>query len=248
MYRIYGEFDLAGDVDRPANSPLLCHLKIYTRPWQNFTEYTLTCDEPPRREYRVSRTKRSLLYDTHAADDVRSRPSTADDDEQLLDSQFDRFQRDFRRQYADAAEHQRRRQIFAGNLRRIDDLNANERGTARYGVTHFADMDAAEFARWTGLRAQRDDASATNEVRNARATIPDVPVPRAFDWRERGVITAVKNQGSCGSCWAFSVTGNIEGLHAIKTGRLEEYSEQELVDCDTDDHGCNGGLPDNAYK
>lgn len=164
--------------------------------------------------------------------------------------QFSAFERQYNRQYATFGERMHRRGLFRANLARIERFNQLERGSAEYGVTQFADMSAAEFDQWKGLRPRSESAELwrENDVRHVPATIPEVALPREFDWREKGVVSEVKNQGQCGSCWAFSVTGNIEGLHAIKTGKLESYSEQELVDCDKEDNGCNGGLPDNAYK
>ena len=74
--------------------------------------------------------------------------------------------------------------------------------------------------------------------------------PFSTDWREKDVITNVKNQGKCGSCWSFSATGSIEAIHAIKTGTLLNISEQQLIDCSVDygNHGCQGGSMDNAFK
>ena len=71
--------------------------------------------------------------------------------------------------------------------------------------------------------------------------------PSSWDWREHGRVCSVKDQGSCGSCWAFSTMANLEGLYAAKKGECKHFSEQQLVDCDNTDSGCNGGLMEYAF-
>merc|ERR1711871_612512 len=116
---------------------------------------------------------------------------------------------------------------------------------AEYKITQFMDLTEEEFrAGFTGYVSSGEDAPV--EVEPASAKESNVT---SIDWTTKGAVTPVKNQGQCGSCWAFSTTGNIEGQNFMKTGKLVSLSEQQLVDCDTkQDHGCQGGLPSNAYE
>lgn len=126
---------------------------------------------------------------------------------------FKEFMRAHHVEYADFDEYQKRFGIFKENMVKVQFLKETERATGIYGATKFADLTAEEFKeRHLGLYPK-----AYNPVDNVfhsdlpDAQIPHVDLPKEFDWRKKGAVTPVKNQGSCGSCWAFSVTGNVEG-------------------------------------
>jgi cathepsin H len=115
----------------------------------------------------------------------------------------------------------------------------------------FSDLSWEEFES-SVLMAPQDCSATTGRHSFTSPHISDEDLPAHVDWREKGVITAVKDQGRCGSCWTFSSTGALESHHAIQYGnwRTAEMSEQQLLDCavDFDNHGCNGGLPSHAFE
>jgi len=153
------------------------------------------------------------------------------------------------RKYKHKREILRRFRVYKRNTKAAKMWQENELGTAVYGETKFMDLTPKEFREtylpytWQKPRHQPRTLSEM-ELEQLDAE----PIPASFDWRPKNIVTSVKNQGSCGSCWAFSVTGNIEGQWALKTGKLVPLSEQELLDCDVIDQACDGGLPLNAYK
>lgn len=209
-----------------------CTVRIHIQRWRNSNrDFKITCDEE--------------TFKFHTSGHDHSHREHSGKSEEHLQKLFEKFKLRHKKKYSSLEEHKRRFNIFKANLGKIEQLNLNEEGTARYGVTEFADMNSQEFKRYTGLLTRQRHE---NDLKNPMADILDIELPKSFDWREKNVVSAVKNQGQCGSCWAFSVVGNIEGQHAIKYGNLEQYSEQELVDCDKKDQGCGGGYMDDAYK
>ncbi|XP_059174292.1 procathepsin L-like isoform X3 [Physella acuta] len=142
-----------------------------------------------------------------------------------------------------------RRQIWENHLAYIQQHNAAyERGEFGFflGENEYADMTNEEFVKTMNGYRYEERRNFSNLVHVAR-NVEDLPAE--VDWRTKGYVTDVKNQGQCGSCWAFSSTGSLEGQHFKKTGTLTSLSEQNLVDCSQKqgNQGCNGGLMDQAF-
>jgi len=162
------------------------------------------------------------------------------------ETQFMQYVKDFSKQYASNEEFMTRFEYFKASLVKIDELNAL--GGATFGLTKFSDMSAEEF-------------STTILMKNKIVSEPEIPeivpqadvsaLPTTFDWRDKGGVTPVKDQGQCGSCWAFSATEAIEsawllGGHA-KPDSLS-LAPQQIVDCDHEGvFGCDGGNTGPAY-
>ncbi|XP_039987828.1 pro-cathepsin H [Xiphias gladius] len=142
-------------------------------------------------------------------------------------------------------EYEERLQIFTENKRRIDKHNEGNHSFTM-ALNLFSDMTFSEF-RKSFLWSEPQNCSATK----GSYVSSNGPHLDSIDWRKKGnYVTDVKNQGSCGSCWTFSTTGCLESVTAIRTGKLIPLSEQQLVDCaqDFNNHGCNGGLPSQAFE
>ncbi|CAL8264198.1 unnamed protein product [Lota lota] len=214
----------------------VCLFEVWDIPWQGSSTLLRQKCHPAAE---------SSTKETNSVDDLVAPTGQALQESMALLGMFKEFVVKYNKVYRSQEEADRRLQIFHQNLKTAEKLQSLDQGSAEYGVTKFSDLTEEEFrsiylnpllSQWSLHRPMKPAAPARG------------PVPDSWDWRDHGAVTSVKNQGMCGSCWAFSVTGNIEGQWFLKNGTLLSLSEQELVDCDKLDHACKGGLPSNAYE
>jgi len=165
---------------------------------------------------------------------------------EVYEEMFANHVQNFGLTFKNGADFVEKLQNFANN---VDIIEAHNAGNHSYkmGVNQFTHLNAEQFAAAAGLPGlaapnMRKRAPKTHEVSGT--------APASVDWSTTPAVSAVKNQGSCGSCWSFSATGGMEGAYYIKHNTGVSFSEQEFVSCDNagDDAGCNGGWMDSAFE
>ncbi|CAL5385351.1 unnamed protein product [Camellia sinensis] len=136
--------------------------------------------------------------------------------------------------------HEQWMALFKDNVQHINAFNAGVDRAYKLHVNQFANLTDEEFrASHTGYKKQPTKVTSISKPTSFRyANVTDVPA--TIDWREKGAVTPVKDQGQCGCCWAFSTAAAVEGINQLKNGNLISLPEQELVDCNVDNNGCGG--------
>mmetsp|Transcript_18498 Transcript_18498/g.16097 ORF Transcript_18498/g.16097 Transcript_18498/m.16097 type:complete len:341 (+) Transcript_18498:43-1065(+) len=149
--------------------------------------------------------------------------------------------------YASSAEDSMRKEVFKANVEKINyhNMYLQEELGFEMGINQFADLSEQEFKE--SMTCLRSDS------KNPKGSDPDCPgfescptldktSETSWDWSTKGAVTPIKNQGACGSCWAFGAIGSLEGRYFLDNNKLLSFSEQYIVDCDHDGvHGCEGG-------
>ena len=167
-------------------------------------------------------------------------PSNSDLDS-IIFKHFQRFIKKYEKKYNSINEFLARYEVFKRNFISISD---ETNSSYKKGITKFSDLTEQEFKNiYLNLNY---DAMAVANFNPFHPKISNT-TPDSLDWRDLNRVTSVKNQGACGAAWAFSTVGNLEGLYAGHYGVLLELSQSVIIDCDTNDSGCNEGLMQYAF-
>jgi len=168
---------------------------------------------------------------------------------ELALEEWEAFKSHHGKKYQNEVEERFRMKIYLENRHRI--AKHNKDAPFKLTMNKYGDLLSHEFTKkMNGYRTDLRNAS-THQLLGASFLTPEHFVaPKEVDWRTKGLVTPVKDQGQCGSCWSFSATGALEGQHMRKSGKLVSLSEQNLIDCSGEqgNEGCNGGLMDNAFN
>jgi len=174
--------------------------------------------------------------------------------EKLSQTQFEAYKIKFAKKYKSSDEEQMRLKIFRQNLKRVAKMNLNTKGRNNFGVTQFSDLTPSEFSHLYLMPKRPIPEIKPEQVLQLNNSLK---APASFDWRSQGLrngvscITAIYNQGQCGSCWAFSATEETESMEFLQNSQLaapHHLSMQQVVDCDTQAYGCDGGWTYIAYE
>jgi len=171
--------------------------------------------------------------------------------ENQWEDQWKEYKHQFGKAYANLDEESLRKSIWVGKTFRIMNQNSQSSNTFSAGWNEFTDMTDAEFQSRLGYKPQQSSSEAWGSayLGEHRSNGSMVGAPTSLDWSSKGAVTRVKDQGQCGSCWAFSVTGALEGAYAVASGKDANsisMSEQQLLDCSGS--ACGGGMPARAIE
>lgn len=164
-------------------------------------------------------------------------PQETENFNNYLHSLFADFMEKYQRQYVNIpGEKEYRYGVFKNNYIEMYEHAITDQ-VAKYSVTEFSDLTADEFSRILGYIPNVENFGNLTE---ANVTLSG-DIPEKYDERDENLVTRVRLQGDCGACWAFTTIVAIEGLCAKRTKKLQEFSEQSLLDCDAKNLGCKGG-------
>jgi len=174
---------------------------------------------------------------------------------ELADYSFEKYIVEYSKTYS-GDELYSRKALFEASLSKVSEHNKDSSKTYKLGINHLSDWSEKELKQLLGYKKSSETIANINKRAKTSSLenhLLKYTLPTGVDWRAKGVISPVKDQGMCGSCWTFGTAATIESFHALKTGELAEQSVQQILDCTPNPKhcggtgGCGGGTPELAY-